>query len=124
MLYPCAAVIIVLMGPRLYSQEKDKIVPNGTEGIIDTVDASTGKIKNPKANDFDGPISTFRIGLGFIYDFSSYSESPEFREQMSIAKIDLVPKFKTRDFRILGSGVFKTKRTLAWKFAYMMSNLK
>jgi phosphate-selective porin OprO/OprP len=117
---PWSGSILLLLFPFIsYSQEKEKIVPNGTEGILDTVDAVTGKIKNPKANDFDGSISTFRIGLGFIYDFTSYSERPEFREQMSIAGIDLVPKFKTRDFRILGSGVFKTKRTLAWKFAYM-----
>jgi len=114
-----AALIIVLLGPRLYSQEKDKIVPNGTEGIIDTVDAATGKIKDPKANDFDGSITTFRIGFGYILDFSSYSESPEFKEQMAIAGIDLAPKFKTRDFRILGSGILKTKRSIAWKFAYM-----
>ena len=108
-----AALIIVLLGPRLYSQEKDKIVPNGTEGIIDTVDAATGKIKDPKANDFDGSMTTFRIGFGYILDFSSYSESPEFKEQMAIAGIDLVPKFKTRDFRILGSGILKTKRAIS-----------
>src|SRR4030095_1353234 len=95
-----------------YSQVKEKIVPNGTEGIMDTVDAATGKIVNPKANDFDGPITTFRIGVGFIYDFTTYAQSEEFKEQMAIANIDLGSRSKTRDFRLLGRGVLKTKRVL------------
>jgi phosphate-selective porin OprO/OprP len=34
--------------------------------------------------------------------------------------VSLDPTFKTRDFRILGSGrLLKTKRYIAWKFAYM-----
>ena len=105
--------------PRTYSQEKEKIVPNGTEGVMDTVDATTGKIVNPKANDFDGSISTFRIGLGFIYDFTTYAQSETFKEQMNVAGIELDPRSKTRDFRILGSGVLKTRRSISWKFAYM-----
>ena len=105
--------------PHVYSQEKEKIVPNGTEGIMDTVDAATGKIVNPKANDFDGSITTFRIGLGFIYDFTTYAQNEVFKEQMNIAGIELDPRSKTRDFRILGSGVLKTKRSISWKFAYM-----
>jgi phosphate-selective porin OprO/OprP len=38
---------------------------------------------------------------------------------MGIANVDLDARSKTRDFRILGSGVFKTKRVFSWKFAYM-----
>lgn len=114
------ALILLCSQPRaLYAQEKEKIVPNGTEGIMDTVDAATGKTINPKANDFDGPISTFRIGMGLIYDFTSYAQNDVFKEQMDTAKIILDPRIKLRDFRILGSGVFKTRRPLSWKFAYM-----
>src|SRR5204863_8573276 len=110
-------LITLLVQLRIFSQ--DKLVPNGTEGIIDTVDAATGKIKNPKANDFDGSITTFRIGVGFIYDFTAYAQSDVYNEQMNIAGIEHGPRSKTRDFRILGSGVFKTKRAISWKFAYM-----
>src|SRR4029078_1464444 len=103
-------ILLLFILPSIYSQEKEKIVPNGTEGIMDTVDAVTGKPVNPKANDFDGPITTFRIGVGFIYDFTAYAQSEEFKEQMGIAKVELDARSKTRDFRILGSGVLKTKR--------------
>ncbi len=41
----CLLLIISFMHLRTYSQEKEKLVPNGTEGIIDTVDASTEKSK-------------------------------------------------------------------------------
>src|SRR5689334_6649022 len=113
-------MMVLLIRPlSIYSQEKEKLVPNGTEGIVDTVDANTGKMVNPKANDFDGSISTFRIGVGFIYDFTTYAQSEVFKEQMNTAGIVLDPRSKTRDFRILGSGVLKTKRNISWKFAYM-----
>ena len=113
-------MMVLLIRPLcIYSQEKEKLVPNGTEGIVDTVDANTGKIVNPKANDFDGSITTFRIGVGFIYDFTTYAQNEVFKEQMNTAGIVLDPRSKTRDFRILGSGVLKTKRNISWKFAYM-----
>lgn len=115
-------MILLCIRPCIASSQdttKYKLVPRGTEGIVDTVDAVTGKVKKQELNDFDGKIATFRIGLGYILDFSSYSESEVFKQQMDKANIDLKPVFKTRDFRILGSGVFKTKRPLAFKFAYM-----
>src|SRR4029079_16104078 len=113
------ALITLFLLPQDYSQEKEKVVPIGTDGVVDTLDAVTGKQVNPKANDFDGPITTFRIGVGFIYDFTTYAQSEEFKEQMGIANVELGPRSKTRDFRVLGSGVLKTKRLLSWKFAYM-----
>jgi len=112
-------LIILLIYSRIYSQEKEKVVPIGTDGLTETIDSATGKIANPKANDFDGPLTTFRIGVGFIYDFTTYAQSEEFKEQMGIANVVLDARTKTRDFRILGSGVLKTKRTISWKFAYM-----
>jgi phosphate-selective porin OprO and OprP len=96
-----------------------KVVPDGTEGLLYNVDSATGKLQSPKANDFDGAITTFRVGLGFIYDATTYIQSDVFKEQVDSAKLDVSPKGKLRDFRMLASGVFKTKRSLAWKFAYM-----
>lgn len=113
------SLMVLLIHLQLYSQEKEKVVPIGTDGVVDTLDAATGKQVNPTAQDFDNQITTFRIGVGFIYDFTTYAQSDEFKEQMGIANIELGPRSKTRDFRVLGSGVFKTKRLFSWKFAYM-----
>ena len=113
------AIAIQLLPCHVLGQDTTKIVPDGTEGLLYKVDSTTGKLKDPKANDFDGPISTFRVGLGFIYDATTYIQSDEFKKQVDSAKLEVEPRGKLRDFRVLGSGVFKTKRSLAWKFAYM-----
>jgi len=103
-------------------QDTTKVIPDGTDGLthkVHSVDSATGLAKNLGANEFDGPYSSFKIGLGFIQDFTAYSESEVFKQQMDSAGFNLTPKFKVRDFRILGSGVLKTKRPISWKFAYM-----
>jgi len=108
----------------LYSQDTTKILPNGTDGLVFYPRAADTVFINKKhdlaPNEFEGEYSTFRIGLGYIGDFTAYSQSSTFKQQMDSANLELNPNFKTRDFRILGSGRFlKIKRYVAWKFAYM-----
>ncbi|HEX5024750.1 MAG TPA: porin, partial [Agriterribacter sp.] len=67
----------------------------------------------------EGSYSTFNIGLGYIQDFVAYDQSKVFKQQMDSAGLTMNADSKPRDFRILGSGVLRTKRMIAWKFAYM-----
>ena len=116
----CFIVLFLLLAFDVYGQEK--ILPDGTDGLTFTVhkgDSMTGRIKNPDPNEFDGTYSTFKIGLGLIYDFANYAQNDVFRQQMDSAGYSLGPTFKLRDFRILGSGRLKTNRMIGWKFAYM-----
>ncbi len=111
----------------LYSQEKpkkDSTLPDGTEGVVFTPKPIDSALINAKKalgpNEFEGTHSTFRIGFGYIADGTTYSQDETFKKQMDSLGISLDSKVATRDFRILGSGRFlKTKRYLAWKFAYM-----
>ena len=106
----------------IHAQDTTKLLPDGTEGVLftyDPRDTTDAAVKKLKPNDFQGTYSSFKIGLGYIHDFVAYHESDAFRQQMDSAGFDLKPTFKLRDFRILGSGVLKTKRYIAWKFAYM-----
>ena len=96
-----------------------KVVPDGTEGVELAIRTEETKPKQLPGNEFIGSYSTFRIGMGFIYDFSAPFMSDEFKQQLDSANLIANTKFKVRDFRILGSGVLKTKRLLAWKFAFM-----
>ena len=117
-------LLIELIPWRSFSQDTTRILPNGTDGLTFHVHAADTIFANKKPdlapNEFEGTYSTFRIGAGFIGDYSAYSYNRVFRQQMDSAGIDLTPIYKTRDFRILASGRFlKTKRYLAWKFAYM-----
>ena len=115
---------MILLAGHTYAQERKDTLPDGTEGVVftkkpeDSILIKAGS--NLPPNEFEGTYSTFRIGMGYIGDFTTYSYDNTFQRQLDSLKVDLDPTFKTRDFRILGSGRFlKVKRYLAWKFAYM-----
>lgn len=67
-----------------------------------------------KWNEYDGPISTFRYGYGFLVDFADYSQDDDAKQQVK-AKADA----GVRDFRLLFKGRFKTARPLSWCIGYM-----
>lgn len=101
-----------------------KTVPNGTDGLAFPVKGADSTFVSNKAglapNEFEGTYSTFRIGLGFIGDFTAYAQSATFKQQMDSLNIDLNARYQTRDFRVLGSGrLLKVKRYIGWKFAFM-----
>jgi len=111
--------LILLQHGALFGQET-KTVPDGTEGVTLEKRSPDSITKKLPANEFKGPYSTFRIGFGYIVDASTYSQDDVFKKQMDSANLDVKSTIKTRDFRILGSGVLTTtKRVISWKFAYM-----
>jgi phosphate-selective porin OprO and OprP len=117
-------VAALLISTSSYAQQKTDTLPDGTEGVTFTARKADTVFINEhhdlKPNEFEGTHSTFRIGLGYIGDFTTYAYDGTFQRQLDSLKVSLDPTFKTRDFRILGSGRFlKTKRYIAWKFAYM-----
>jgi phosphate-selective porin OprO and OprP len=94
-------------------------VPEASSTIDTTLDAGEAdaqehKRKFVKWNEYDGPISTLRVGWGFAYDFSSYAQDDKSKQQFS-----LEPENKLRDFRILLKGRFKTERPASWTLGYM-----
>ena len=118
--------ILTLLTSFVFAQEtkqEEKVVPNGTDGLELTVpkddSINTKKPEVISPQEIAAPFSTFRIGLGLIYDATAYRQDDTFRQQMDSLKVDVDPTVKLRDFRILGSGVFRTKRTFSWKFAFM-----
>ncbi len=112
-------LLLVLPGISFSQEDTTKVVPNGTDGLELIVRGNDSTTKNLPPTEFNGPVSTFKIGLGLIYDATAYSQSNVFKEQMDSANLDVKSKVKLRDFRVLGSGVLKTKRSISWKFAYM-----
>jgi phosphate-selective porin OprO/OprP len=117
-------VVCYLFSNQAFAQttKKGKTVPDGTDGstlIVPEIDSATGKATNLPLNEKNTSFSTFKIGMGYIGDYAAYSQNAVFKQQMDSAGLDVKNMFKTRDFRVLGSGQFNTKRTLAWKFAFM-----
>jgi phosphate-selective porin OprO/OprP len=110
-------LLIVLMLCGIYSIAQEK-VPNGTDGLQLDVPSDSATYKKP-ALQVDAPFSTFRIGFGFIYDAATYKANDVFHQQMDSLGSELKANAKVRDFRLLASGVFRSKRPISWKFAFM-----
>jgi phosphate-selective porin OprO/OprP len=100
----------------VYGQEKK--IPDGTDGVYFKEDSLTGEPKKDP-NEVVKRKSTFKIGLGYIHDFTAYDQNDVFKRQMDSLGLDLKPTSQPRDFRVLGSFRIRTKRTLAFKFAFM-----
>jgi phosphate-selective porin OprO/OprP len=120
---PLLIVMVVFLFATLnsFGQDDKKTVPDGTDGstlVVPEVD-STGKATNLPPNAVNTPFSTFKIGLGYIGEYATYSADDVFKQQMDSANLKLESMFKTRDFRVLVSGKFNTKRAFSWKGAVM-----
>jgi phosphate-selective porin OprO/OprP len=100
-------------------QSEKEPVLDGTEGEVfrqpDT--AAVQKNKYDHWNEFDGPLTTLKLGLGWMYEYANYSQDETSKEQVG----SLQPDFMTRDFRFVMSGKFKfwQKHDLTWKAGIM-----
>lgn len=129
MLYKAPSLAVLLVMAFLlstipsYSQRKDKVIPDGTEGeVLEPVDSTPSK--NPKRKrvnwlNYDLRFTTLKIGGGFLVDYAAYSQNQKGKDQMDSANLELNPGLKVRDSRIALSGKFKTKRALSWKAGFM-----
>jgi phosphate-selective porin OprO/OprP len=64
--------------------------------------------------EFDGKFSSIRVGGGFLYEYASYIQDENSKEQISME-----PAFRVRDVRFVMSGKLKTKRFITWKLGIM-----
>lgn len=97
-------------------------IPDGTEGeLLEVIEKDSVKIKwrDKRWRLFPGKFSTLKLGGGFLYEYAAYTADKVSRQQMDSIGTDLEPAFKVRDFRIVGSGQLKTRRTITWKFGFM-----
>ena len=87
--------------------------------LDDTLKASDDEVPEPVRklidwNEYDGPLFTLGIGLGFLYEYAAYAQN-----QNSKAQFALHPQAKTRDLRILLRGGLKTDRQTTWSVGIM-----
>jgi len=107
-----------------FSQEKKKVIPDGTEGeVLETVDSIPVKKKRMIRTTYDLGFTTLKIGGGYLVDYSAYSQDKEGKDQMDSAKVELKAGFKVRDSRIALGGKFKTRRTITWKAGFMYDGI-
>jgi len=108
---------VLLMPPR--ATHAQETLP--TQSSIDTTaaagdaDAVEPKRKLVKWNEYDGPVTTVRLGMVFLTDVVDYNQDSESHQQFP----DLAPDVGLRDFRFLLKGRLKTKRPISWTLGYM-----
>lgn len=96
------------------------IIPDGTMGeFLEPID-SLEKKKFPKnLNIFTGRWSSFRVGMGFLYEYAAFSQDAVARQQLDSIGSPLENQLKVRDFRIMANGQLTTKRVISWKIGLM-----
>jgi len=108
--------------PKVEAQQPSPSPPAPTEtsALDDTMEAGEAEAEAPRRkmvtfNEYEGPIGTIRVGLGFLYDYVTYGQDANSSEQFP----DLSPEWKVRDSRVLFHGRFKTKRAISWSAGVM-----
>lgn len=120
----CTLLLLCIIPCAVYAQDTAKTLPNGTDGLTFIPRESDSMFLKVSSdlppNEFTGIYGTFKIGLGYIGDFTAYAQSRVFKQQMDSLGLDLTPSYQTRDFRFMFSGrLLKTKRYIGYRFAYM-----
>jgi len=124
----CWLTVALLISTASVAQQHsdDDFVPDGTEGEqleVLTADTVPQRWRDKRWRLFPGKFSTFKFGGGFLYEFAGYKQDAVAKQQMDSIGSNLEPAFAVRDFRLVASGKFKTKRTFSWKFGAMYDGM-
>jgi phosphate-selective porin OprO/OprP len=115
-----ALLAAALMGSTVAATTaRAQTTPVAQATIDTTADAGDADAVEPrrrlvKWNEYDGPVSTFRFGYGFLVDLAGYDQDEEAKQQVKAE-----PDMGLRDSRLLFKGRFKTHRPMSWTLGYM-----
>lgn len=107
--------LVVVPGPAR-GQSQVEATPATLDSTVEAgeADAEVPQRRLVKWNEYDGPVSTVRLGFGFLGDFATYSQNEESKQQIAMH-----PGTEVRDFRVILNGRFKTERGITWTLGYM-----
>jgi phosphate-selective porin OprO and OprP len=118
-----AIIISLVISLKVCGQAAKDSIPDGTEGeVFETPKKDTTGLKWWNENRwrlFKGNITTFKMGVGFLYEYAAFFPDKNSKLQMDSLGTTLKDQFKVRDFRVLFSGQFKTKRSISWRAGIM-----
>jgi phosphate-selective porin OprO/OprP len=108
-------ICLLMIGPNeLFCQDSTEVIPDGTQGETMKIGKVDTVLTLGNWYEFDGPLSTLKLGGGFLYEYAAYIQDDVSKEQ-----IEMEPDLKLRDFRITMSGKLKVERFLTWKLGIM-----
>lgn len=106
---------LLMIAPReLFCQDTTQVIPDGTQGETMKIGKVDTVLTLRNWYEFDGALSTLKLGGGFLYEYATYVQDEVSKEQ-----IKMEPDFKVRDFRVTMSGRVKVKRFITWKLGIM-----
>jgi phosphate-selective porin OprO/OprP len=97
-----------------FAQDSTRVIPDGTQGETMKVGKVDSVLTLGNWYEFDGPLSSLKLGGGLLYEYAAYIQDDVSKEQ-----IEMEPAFKVRDFRITMSGRVKVERFVTWKLGIM-----
>jgi len=112
-----AAVISLILALAPYPATSASSAEAAGTATIDTTTEATEagpRRKMVKWNEYDGPVTTLRVSIGFLFDVATFAQNDESKQQ-----VDMEPGTAVRDFRFLFGGRFKTQRPFSWTVGYM-----
>ena len=114
-------VIVFVLGSQPFHAfcQETKEEPDGTEGEVFIDPSSDTSKKNKRPGLFRGRFTSFKFGGGFLYEYAGYAQDNNSKIQMDSLGTPLKGEFKVRDFRLVASGQFRTKRPISWKAGFM-----
>jgi phosphate-selective porin OprO/OprP len=107
-------VLLVVALQLASGQDSTSVVPDGTQGETMKIGKVDTVLTLGNWYEFDGPLSTLKLGGGFLYEYAGYIQDDVSKEQ-----IDMEPAFKLRDFRVTMSGKVKVDGFITWKLGIM-----
>jgi phosphate-selective porin OprO and OprP len=89
------------------------------EAVYEALDAAEADGATPRReliswNEYEGPWFTARLGGGLLYDYATYSQDEDSKQQMTLG-----PSGVLRDFRFLLKGRIKASTRLSYSIGYM-----
>src|SRR4051812_17083206 len=100
-----AACLFLCMGS-VGAHAQDIDIPNARPAL---------KPKAKDWNEFDWGFTTARFGFAMIYEYATYKQDQDGRNQMAVAGVTLKPQWKFRDFRFFASGRLNVERPIIWR---------
>ena len=112
-----ALIAILLFCTSLRAQTQQPTSPPPT--LDDTLEAGDEELATPTRdlvnwNHFDLKFTTFRIGAGFLYEYSTYDQDAESKEQFAMDT-----QWRVRDARFVFKGQLNTDRPISWSLGLM-----
>jgi len=74
--------LLMIAPNELFCQDSTEVIPDGTQGETMKISKVDTVLTLGNWYEFDGPLSTLKLGGGFLYEYAAYIQDDVSKEQM------------------------------------------